>query len=118
AISRAEAAAKDLLAAIAARQMAFEVGPPARRFVKRLDPPTDRVPDTELPFDTVNIQNANPALLAARCDPTGERRRQGKIFSSVAESAVDRESLEIDAELYAGHERWGGRIRRAAEIYR
>ena len=109
--------ARDLLAAIAARQMAFEVGPPARRFFKRLDPPTDPVPDTELPFETVNVRNTDPAMLAARYDPTGERRRQGMIFSSVADD-VYRDSLEIDAELYAGHDSWGNRIRRAAEVYR
>ena len=118
AVSRAEAKAKDLLAAIAARQMAFEVGPHARRFFKRLDPPSDQVPDTELPFETVNVRNADPAMLAARYDPTGERRRQGMIFSSVADSVVYRDSLEIDAELYAGHSRWDSRIRRAAEVYR
>jgi hypothetical protein len=118
AVSRAEAKAKDLLAAIAARQMAFEVGPPARRFFKRFDPPTDAVPDTELPFETVNVRNTDRAMLAARYDPTGERRRQGVIFSSVADSVVYRDSLTIDAELYAGHDSWDSRIRHAAEVYR
>jgi hypothetical protein len=118
AVARAEGAAKDLLAALAARQMAFEVESPARRYTKRLDPPTDPVPDTELPFDTVNMSNRDPAWLAKRYDPTGERRRQGIVFSSVAEAAVDRAALTIDAELYAGHERWDDRLRRAAETYR
>ena len=40
------------------------------------------------------------------------------IFSSVADPVVRRESLEIDSELYAGHESWDDRIRRAAEVYR
>jgi hypothetical protein len=118
AVSRAEAAAQDLLAAIAARQMAFEIGAAAKRVIKKLDPPTDPIPDSELPFDTVNISHSDVALLAARFDPSGDRRRRGMIFSSVADAAVDRESLEIDAELYAGHERWDNRIRRAAEVYR
>ena len=118
AVSRVESAAKDLLAAIAARQMAFELGPTEKRFFKRLDPPTDPIPDTELPFETLNISNADPALLAARLDPTGKRRRKGMIFSSVADPVVRRESLEIDSELYAGHESWDDRIRRAAEVYR
>src|ERR1700746_2305173 len=94
--------------------MAFEWGSPAKRFVKRLDPPTDTVPDTELPFDTVNISNSDVAMLAARLDPNGERRRKGMGFTSSADAVVDRESLQIDAELYDGHEAWDDRTRRAA----
>ena len=50
---------------------------PREAFFKRLDPPTDPIPDTELPFETLNISNADPALLAARLDPTGSAAARG-----------------------------------------
>lgn len=118
AMAVAEAGANALLDAFAANQMAFELGARKERYIKRLDPPTDPVPDTDLPLDSVGIRTADPAAVARRYDPTGELRRKGKVFSSNADAVVDRPSVALEGELYAGRDRWDDRIRRAAEIYR
>jgi hypothetical protein len=98
--------------------MAFEIGAPKDRYVRRLDPPRDPIPDTELPFDTLSMEVGDKAALARRIDPTGQLRRAGKVFTSNAEAVVNRSSITLEGELYAGRYDWDTRIPRAAEIYR
>jgi hypothetical protein len=118
AMALAEAGANAVLDAFAANQMAFELGPPKDRYIKRLDPPTDPIPDVDLPLDSVGIRTADPTAVARRYDPTGELRRKGMVFSSNADAVVNRPRIALEGELYAGRDRWDGRIRRSAEIYR
>lgn len=118
AMALAEASASALLDAFAAHDMAFELGPRKNRYIKRLDPPTDPVPDVDLPLDSVGIRTEDPMAVARRYDPTGERRRKGMVFSSDAEAVVDRPDIVLEGELYAARDRWDDRIRRSAEIYR
>jgi hypothetical protein len=118
ALALAEADTKALLAVLAANQMAFQIGAPKDRYIARLDPPTDPVPDTELPFETVNMTNRDEEVLARRFDPTGQLRRAGKILTSTTEHVVRRPSISLESELYSGRHLWDDRIPRAAEIYR
>ena len=72
AVASAEAAAKALLDVLAANGMAFEIGAPKDRYVRRLDPPTDPIPDTELLFQrpTRAPLTAIPGILPGLVDAT------------------------------------------------